>query len=417
MVSMRDIAEKCSVSVATVSKALNNHSDISEETRKKIRQTASDMGYYPNSAARALKTNRSYNIGVLMNDRAHSGLTHEYFSAVLEGVKVESESRGYDITFINTHNRKMTYYEHCKYRNLDGVVIACADFEEPEVQEVVNGAIPSVTIDYIFNNCTSVSSDNVKGMRELVQYVYKMGHRKIAYIHGESNSEVTKERLASFYMTLEELDVDVPDEYVKSSEYLNAVKAEKLTNELLNMTDAPTCIFYPDDLSYSGGFNAIKSRGLKVPDDISMVGSAAGVVSAAGVQAVRANTAAVTSRGRRVWFFMGDNSFHLWFVVILHPSCVLLVTRRAVFENFLEENKKIAVIRVVGRPAPRLPGRRGRRPLQPNCIVFCRGGFHIRPQIAAHIKTGESTHVGRSPLIVSVKIRASPSACGPSGRP
>ena len=196
MVSMRDIAEKCSVSVATVSKALNNHSDISEETRKKIRQTASDMGYYPNSAARALKTNRSYNIGVLMNDRAHSGLTHEYFSAVLEGVKVESESRGYDITFINTHNRKMTYYEHCKYRNLDGVVIACADFEEPEVQEVVNGAIPSVTIDYIFNNCTSVSSDNVKGMRELVQYVYKMGHRKIAYIHGESNSEVTKERLA-----------------------------------------------------------------------------------------------------------------------------------------------------------------------------------------------------------------------------
>ena len=100
MVSMRDIAEKCSVSVATVSKALNNHSDISEETRKKIRQTASDMGYYPNSAARALKTNRSYNIGVLMNDRAHSGLTHEYFSAVLEGVKVESESRGYDITFI-----------------------------------------------------------------------------------------------------------------------------------------------------------------------------------------------------------------------------------------------------------------------------------------------------------------------------
>lgn len=272
MVSMRDIAEKCSVSVATVSKALNNHSDISEETRKKIRQTASDMGYYPNSAARALKTNRSYNIGVLMNDKAHSGLTHEYFSAVLEGVKVESESRGYDITFINTHNRKMTYYEHCKYRNLDGVVIACADFEEPEVQEVVNGTIPSVTIDYIFNNCTSISSDNVKGMRELVQYVYKMGHRKIAYIHGESNSEVTKERLASFYMTLEELDVDVPDEYVKASEYLNAVKAEKLTNELLNMTDAPTCIFYPDDLSYSGGFNAIKSRGLKVPDDISMVG-------------------------------------------------------------------------------------------------------------------------------------------------
>ena len=272
MVSLKTIAQRCGVSTATVSKALNGHKDISKETKDRVKKVADELGYFPNAAARALKTNRSYNIGVLFEEEAGSGLTHEYFSAVLEGVKVESESRGYDITFINTHNRKMTYYEHCKYRNLDGVVIACADFEEPEVQEVVNGAIPSVTIDYIFNNCTSVSSDNVKGMRELVQYVYKMGHRKIAYIHGESNSEVTKERLASFYMTLEELDVDVPDEYVKSSEYLNAVKAEKLTNELLNMTDAPTCIFYPDDLSYSGGFNAIKSRGLKVPDDISMVG-------------------------------------------------------------------------------------------------------------------------------------------------
>ena len=272
MVSLKDIAQRCGVSTATVSKALHDQKDIGAETKNRIKKIAKEMGYFPNAAARVLKTNESNNIGVLYFDEAAMGLTHEYFAGVLNGIKAQAEMLGYDITFINTHNRKMTYYEHCKYRNLDGVVIACADFEEPEVQEVVNGAIPSVTIDYIFNNCTSVSSDNVKGMRELVQYVYKMGHRKIAYIHGESNSEVTKERLASFYMTLEELDVDVLDEYVKSSEYLNAVKAEKLTNELLNMTDAPTCIFYPDDLSYSGGFNAIKSRGLKVPDDISMVG-------------------------------------------------------------------------------------------------------------------------------------------------
>ena len=68
MVSMRDIADRCKVSVATVSKALNHHSDISEETRKRIQKAADEMGYYPNSAARALKTHRSYNIGVLLND-------------------------------------------------------------------------------------------------------------------------------------------------------------------------------------------------------------------------------------------------------------------------------------------------------------------------------------------------------------
>lgn len=272
MVSMKDIADKCQVSVATVSKALNNHKDISEETTRKIQQTASDMGYYPNSAARALKTNRTYNIGVLLNDEAHTGITHEYFSEVLEGLKVKSESRGYDITFINTHNKRMTYYEHCKYRNLDGIAIACADFSDPEVMEVVNGTIPTVTIDYIFNNCTSVISDNVKGMRELILYVYKMGHTKIAYIHGEAKSEVTKERLASFYRTLEELNVEVPDEYVRTSEYLNSIKAEKITYELLNLKNPPTCIIYPDDLSYTGGSNAAKAMKLKVPNDISMAG-------------------------------------------------------------------------------------------------------------------------------------------------
>lgn len=272
MVSMKDIAKSCNVSVATVSKALNGHKDIGGETRKKIKEVAATMGYYPNSAARALKTHRSYNIGVLLDDEAHSGLTHEYFSAVLEGVRVEAESMGYDITFINTHNSKMTYYEHCRYRDLDGVVIACTDFEKPEVLELIEGVIPTVTIDYIFNNCTSVVSDNVKGMRELVQYVYSKGHRRIAYIHGQKEKAVTRDRLAAYYNTLEELHLETRDEYVIPSSYLESEQAEQATYELLDLKEAPTCIIYPDDLSVTGGMNALRNRGLKAPTDVSLAG-------------------------------------------------------------------------------------------------------------------------------------------------
>ena len=112
MVSLKTIAEKCGVSTATVSKALNDQRDISEETKSRVRKTAEALGYFPNAAARALKTNRSYNIGVLFEEEAGSGLTHEYFSGVLNGLKVQSEKQGYDITFINTcfENRKMSYY-------------------------------------------------------------------------------------------------------------------------------------------------------------------------------------------------------------------------------------------------------------------------------------------------------------------
>ena len=86
MVSLKTIAEKCGVSTATVSKALNDQKDISEETKSRIRTVAEQLGYFPNAAARSLKTNHSYNLGVLFEEEAGSGLQHEYFSGVLNGL-------------------------------------------------------------------------------------------------------------------------------------------------------------------------------------------------------------------------------------------------------------------------------------------------------------------------------------------
>ena len=86
--------KKCGVSTATVSKALNDQKDIGESTKARIRETAKEMGYFPNSAARALKTKRSYSLGVLFEEEAGSGLKHEYFSSVLNGFKTQAESQG-----------------------------------------------------------------------------------------------------------------------------------------------------------------------------------------------------------------------------------------------------------------------------------------------------------------------------------
>lgn len=274
MVSLKTIAEKCGVSTATVSKALNDQKDISEETKSRVRKTAEALGYFPNAAARALKTNRSYNIGVLFEEEAGRGLTHEYFSGVLNGLKVQAEKLGYDITFINTcfENRKMSYYEHCRYRNFEGVAIVCADYSDPEVLELMNGDLPVVTIDYIHHNCTAVSSNNIQGIENLVKYIYGQGHRKIAYIHGQDSSYVTKDRLASFYRTVDELGLKIPDEYVRAAEYLETKEAARQTKELLNLEEPPTCIIYPDDTSLIGGRNVITEMGLRIPKDISVAG-------------------------------------------------------------------------------------------------------------------------------------------------
>lgn len=274
MVSLKDISVACGVSVATVSKALNNHNDIGTETKERIKQVAKEMGYLPNSAAKALKTHHTDNIGVLFAHDDQSGLTHDYFAYVLDSLKSTAEAKGYDITFINvckTRPNRMSYLEHSKYRGFDGVVIACTDFSSPEVLELVQSDIPTVTIDHLFHNVCAIMSDNVKGMRDLLHYVYGRGHRKVAYIHG-IDSSVTKSRLASFYKTSAEFGIEVPDEYIREAPYRDTKAAYAETKRLLDLKDPPTCILYPDDFASFGGINAIKERGLRIPEDISVAG-------------------------------------------------------------------------------------------------------------------------------------------------
>ena len=272
MVSMKDIAQRCGVSVATVSKALNGQPDIGPETRDRICAAAEEMGYVTNSAARALKANRAYNIGILFVDEQNSGLTHEYFSSVLESLKVEAESRGYDVTFINRNvGRRTTYLQHCRYRGVDGVIIASVDFSDPQVLELVNSELPVVTIDHIFNNRLAIVSDNVQGMEALVKYAYSQGHRRIAFIHGEKTS-VTENRIAGFYQACEELGLEIPEEYVRDGVYHDAERCAEETRALLALPQRPTCIIFPDDFSALGGYNALTEAGLSIPEDISVMG-------------------------------------------------------------------------------------------------------------------------------------------------
>ena len=275
MVSVKDIAAACNVSVATVSKALNDYSDISEKTRSRVKATASEMGYLPNMAAVALKTSRTYNLGIVFVDGANSGLRHEFFAGVLQGIKAQAESFGYCITFITNRigEKEVTYKEYCRNRQFDGVIIACIDFDNPQVLELVQSGIPIVTIDHVFNNTMAVTSDNVKGIRDLMEYLYSMGHRKIAYIHG-ADSSVTQDRLTSFYQCAERLGLTIPPEYILECEYHDTEQASACTAELLALpeNERPTCLLYPDDYTAIGGINQIKAQGLTIPDDISVVG-------------------------------------------------------------------------------------------------------------------------------------------------
>lgn len=273
MASITDIANACGVCKSTVSKALNGAPDIGAATREKVIKAAEELGYRPNSVARALKTNRTNTIGILYEDAGDTsfGLTHEYFASILEGFRKQAEESKYEITFINSHSNDMSYYENCRYRNFDGVALICTDFTDPEVTELVNSNIPVVSIDYVFNGRMAVMSDNLGGMEAVMNYVYEMGHRRIAYIHG-SEGEVTKARMVGFYRAVQNKSLKIPEEYIIGAYYHDPETSAEMTEQLLALKKRPTCILYPDDFSAVGGINVIRQKGLRIPEDISVVG-------------------------------------------------------------------------------------------------------------------------------------------------
>ena len=272
-VTIKDVSAKCGLSISTVSKAFNNYADISLETRELVQRTAREIGYYPNAIARTLKTNRSYNLGVLFQEKRGTGLTHSFFASVLDAFKSAGEKRGYDITFINHHIgwTGMTYLEHCRYRNVDGVCVVCADFYAPEVIELVDSNLPVVTIDHSFNNRSCVLSDNIGGLKLLVDAAYQKGHRKIAYVHGEKSS-VTENRIIGFYRAMQEHGLNVNPDFVVEALYDNPATSMQAVLNLMNRPDPPTCILLPDDHSTLGALQAAKQLNLRVPEDLSLAG-------------------------------------------------------------------------------------------------------------------------------------------------
>ena len=268
MIRLKDIAEVCGVSVATVSRALNGLTNENRERTAFICQTARDMGYYPNAAARTLKTSRSNNLGILYEDR----MNHEYFSSLFDELRREANAHGYDLTFLGRGSSSdSNYYEHARQRSLDGVIVVQADYDAAAVIRLATSSIPTVIIDHTYEGCDCVNSDNRTSMEQIVRHIYDRGHRHIAFIQGEKGA-VSRERLAGFYKVCAELGIRVPVEYVREGHFHNPADCAAIILEMMRLDDRPTCVLCPDDYSCLGALWMLESKGIRVPEDISLVG-------------------------------------------------------------------------------------------------------------------------------------------------
>ncbi|MCR4578738.1 MAG: LacI family transcriptional regulator [Treponema sp.] len=273
MVTLKDIAKECNVSFSTVSKALKGDSEISIETQKLVQNMAKKMGYHPNLAARTLRTKRTFDIGVIFEDKTGAGFQHQYFATILSGLQSYAQEKGYEITLTSTKAVKSyDYYNHMKGRGFDGVAILSSDFNSNEIKKLVKSEIPTVTLDFFYDTKhTAVMSNNEVGISELADFVISKGHKRIAMIHGE-NTLVTQERISSFKKACSDKGINIPDEYFAEALYNDPFTSAEATNILMSLPKPPTCIFYPDDYSALGGIRELNARGLTPGKDISIVG-------------------------------------------------------------------------------------------------------------------------------------------------
>ena len=271
MVTMKDIAKLCGVSVSTVSRVLSGNDLISPETTLLVAKTAEKLGYSPDMTARTLKTNRSDLIGILYD----APLTHPFFSGIIDAVRARAEEAGFDVLLLSRvkRNGRMDYTETALSRRMDGIVVIYADVESENVRKLAKGNIPVISIDMYAGQTSAVLSDYREGTRILTEYAVSKGHRRIALIHGQMGY-ATRERLEGFMSTMKAAGLEVPEAYIRASAFNDPEECARETEELLTLPEPPTCILMPDDYSAINALRILREKGISAPEQFSCAGYA-----------------------------------------------------------------------------------------------------------------------------------------------
>lgn len=277
MVTISDIAKKANVSITTVSRALNNYPDIKLKTKEKVLTIAREMGYFPNANAKGLKTKNNWLVGILFTESLDIGLEHPLYAGVIESFKRTISDHGYDTIFItsNIGKKKTNYLNHCIYRNVNGVFVCTYTGLDPMLKELLESDIKCVTTDIEYNqNVPIILSDNISGIELAYDYLYNMGHRKIAFLSGPLNTLSGRERLEGYKKALETRKQVFKEYFVAYANDYDVVSGRTTCGKLLDQCshDMPTAIISASDILAIGAINEMESRGITVPDDISIIG-------------------------------------------------------------------------------------------------------------------------------------------------
>lgn len=268
--TISDVAKRAGVSPVTVSRVLNNATNVSETTRIKVQQAIAELGYVPSSVAQSLRSKRTNTIALIVPD-----IQNPFWTTAARGVEDAAQSQGYSVFLCNTdesRRKQLHYLGVVISQRVDGVIIAPYDTDAENLAPLRRRNIPTVLIDrYVEGwDVDTVVGDSRAGARAIVKHLIDLGHRHIAVITGSAKTSTATERLLGYRIALAEAGLPYDPALVKFGEY-RAISGEWLTHQLLNQAQRPTAIFATNNAIAMGVIDALDARGLRVPADIILV--------------------------------------------------------------------------------------------------------------------------------------------------
>lgn len=271
IVSSTTIAKIAGVSQSTVSRVLNNNPNVSERTRQRVMEVIRELGYTPNTLARSLVTRKGTTIGLVV-----SNISNQFYPEFVDAIGELLGQYGMSMILCNTQQmpeRQRDCIQVLLQQRVAGIVLMSTVMHAPYVEELINSGFPIVLVNRYLDDfkCDMVVIDNVAGAMAAVNHLLRLGHRRIAYIRGRTDTTTNRDRERGYLNALEKAGLPVDPELMLPGDYTWAA-AYQAGVKFLAIQDRPTAALCADDETAFGFIDALYDAGLAVPRDCAVIG-------------------------------------------------------------------------------------------------------------------------------------------------
>lgn len=269
--SIRDVAKRAKVSIATVSRTLNNPSAVDPKTAERVRRAVEELRYFPDGQARSLVSGRSRILGLIVSD-----ITNPFFPELVKGFEDVAVHHGYEV-IVSSTNYNSARMAHCVRRlierKVEGVAIMTSEMDQPLIDQLVRRKVPSVFLDVgsVHSLMSNIRVDYEAGINQAIEHLLALGHRRIAFISGPLGLKSARIRRSAYLESLNRTGIVNDETLVQEGDHTIDGGLDAMSR-LLQSDSPPTAVLTSNDLTAIGALRAIRRKGWSVPEDISLIG-------------------------------------------------------------------------------------------------------------------------------------------------